>query len=140
MRGLVNVDEVIASLPKSRQKAIAVRGAELLEKVEQRMTLAELRKGRKISQAKMAEVLGIGQMQISRLEQRKDPRLSTMQRTVAAMGGHLTMIATFPDQEPIILVTSQTPEKKLSALRKTRVGAAKVSGRGRSRTRAMVSG
>jgi len=51
----------------------------------------------------MAEALGIGQMQISRLEKRRDPRLSTLQRTVAAMGGHLTMIATFPDQEPVIL-------------------------------------
>ena len=64
-----------------------------------------MRKGRKISQAKMAEALGIGQMQILRLERRKDPRLSTMQRTVAAMGGHLTLIATFPDQEPVVLVT-----------------------------------
>lgn len=137
MRGLVNVDEVIASLPKSRQKAIAARGAELLEKIEQRMTLGELRKGRKISQAKMAEALGIGQMQISRLEQRKDPRLSTMQRTVAAMGGHLTMIATFPDQEPIILVTSQTPEKKLSAGRKPARAATteSVRDRGTSRTK-----
>jgi transcriptional regulator with XRE-family HTH domain len=140
MRGLVDVDEVIASLPKSRQKAIAVRGAELLEKVERRMTLGELRKGRKISQAKMAEALGIGQMQISRLEQRKDPRLSTMQRTVAAMGGHLTMIATFPDQEPIILVTPQTPEKKSLAMRKPGRATGTESGRGRGRTRTKVSG
>jgi hypothetical protein len=35
----------------------------------------------------MAEAFGIGHMQISRLEQRKDPRLSAMQRRVAAMGG-----------------------------------------------------
>jgi transcriptional regulator with XRE-family HTH domain len=75
------------------------------------MTLAELRKGRKISQATVAEALGIGQMQISRLEKRKDPRLSTMARTVAAMGGHLTMIATFPDQEPVVLVASKFAEK-----------------------------
>jgi len=34
-----------------------------------------------------------------------------MQRTVAAMGGHLTMIATFPDQEPVVLVASQVAEK-----------------------------
>ena len=67
------------------------------------MTLAALRKERKISQATVAEALGIGQMQISRLEKRKDPRLATMARTIAAMGGHLTMIATFPDQEPVIL-------------------------------------
>src|ERR1022692_2136967 len=107
MRGIIAVDEVIASLPKERQKKIRARGDELLAKVQRRLTLSEIRKGRKISQAKVAEALGIGQMQISRREKRKDPRLSTMQRTIAAMGGHLTMIATFPDQEPVVLVASE---------------------------------
>jgi transcriptional regulator with XRE-family HTH domain len=107
----IPVEEVIAAMPRKRQEAIAKRGAELLAKVRRRMTLAELRKGRKISQATVAEALGIGQMQISRLEKRKDPRLSTMARTVEAMGGHLTLIATFPDQEPVVLVSSQLDEK-----------------------------
>jgi DNA-damage-inducible protein J len=107
----IPLEEVIAAMPKKRQEAIAKRGAELVAKVKRRMTLAELRKGRKISQATVAEALGIGQMQISRLEKRKDPRLSTMARTVAAMGGHLTMIATFSDQEPVILVASQPTGK-----------------------------
>ena len=107
MKGLVSADEVMAALPKERRKAIEARGAELMAKVEKRMTLAELRKGRKISQAAVAEALGVGQMQISRLEQRKDPRLSTMQRTVAALGGRLTMVVTFPDQEPVVLVTRE---------------------------------
>ena len=111
----IPVEEVIAAMPKKRQEAIAARGAELVAKVERRMTLAALRKERKISQATVAEALGIGQMQISRLEKRKDPRLSTMARTVAAMGGHLTMIATFPGQEPVILVASQVAEKKARA-------------------------
>jgi hypothetical protein len=106
----IPVEEVIAALPKEEQEAIAKRGAELVAKVRRRMTLAELRKGRKISQATVADALGIGQMQISRLEKRKDPRLSTMQRTVEAMGGQLTMIATFPDQEPVIL-TAPLKEK-----------------------------
>ena len=61
MRRLISVEEVIASLPKDWQAAIEARGAELLAKVDKRMTLAELRKGRKLSQAKMAEALGIGQ-------------------------------------------------------------------------------
>jgi DNA-binding XRE family transcriptional regulator len=108
----IPVEEVIAAMPRKRQEAIAKRGAELVAKVERRMTLAELRKGRKISQATVAEALGIGQMQISRLEKRKDPRLSTMARTVAAMGGHLTFIATFPDQEPVVLVASHLGEKE----------------------------
>jgi hypothetical protein len=32
-------------------------------------------------------------------------------RTVAAIGGQLTMIATFPDQEPVVLVASQFAKK-----------------------------
>jgi DNA-binding XRE family transcriptional regulator len=112
---MIAVEDVIAALPKERQKVIEARGRQLLARVARRMTLAEVRKGRKISQAKMAEALGIGQMQISRLERRKDPRLSTMQRTVAAMGGHLTLIATFPDQEPVVLSTAPIAEKSKAA-------------------------
>jgi len=112
MRGMVAVDDVIAALPQERRKAIEARGNELLAKAARRMTLGEVRKGRRISQAKIAEALGIGQMQISRLERRKDPRLSTMQRTVAAMGGHLTLLATFPDQEPVVLVTETARERR----------------------------
>ena len=125
MRGIVSVDDVIAALPRKRQNAIRARGNELLARVTRRMTLAEMRKGRKISQAKMAEALGIGQMQISRLERRKDPRLSTMQRTVAAMGGQLTLIATFPDQEPVVLVTGPIAAKaKTTGTKKERKDAA----------------
>jgi predicted transcriptional regulator len=113
MRRMIAVEDVIAALPKERQRAVEARGNELLARVARRMTLAEVRKGRKISQAKMAEALGIGQMQISRLERRKDPRLSTMRRTVAAMGGQLTLIATFPDQEPVVIVAGAEKERKV---------------------------
>ena len=106
----IPLEEVIAAMPLDEQKAVAKRGAELVAKVSRRMTLAALRKERKFSQATVAEALGIGQMQISRLEKRKDPRLSTMTRTIAAMGGHLTMIATFPDQEPVVLIPLQLAE------------------------------
>jgi DNA-binding XRE family transcriptional regulator len=108
----VPLEEIIAAMPAKRQEAIAKRGAELLARVKRRMTLAELRKERKISQATLAKALGIGQMQISRLEKRKDPRLSTMARTIAAMGGQLTLIVTFPDQEPMVIASSQLLEKQ----------------------------
>jgi hypothetical protein len=49
MRGMSAVDDVITSLPEMRQKKIAARGNELLEKVQRRMTLSEIRRGRKIS-------------------------------------------------------------------------------------------
>ena len=127
----VPLEDVMAALPPKRRKAIEAKGQELLERISRRVTLAEMRKSQKISQVKLAEALGVKQMQISRLEQRKDPRLSTMQRTVAAMGGHLTMIATFPDQEPVILVTSQPTETK---------SAAKWRGSATSRTAACAQG
>jgi len=117
MKGLVSLDDVMAALPEKRRKAIEARGAELLAKIDRRMTLAELRKGRKVSQAAVAEALGIGQMQISRLEQRKDPRLSTVQRTVAALGGKLMIVVTFPDQEPVVLVTSASEGRRKQTLR-----------------------
>jgi DNA-binding XRE family transcriptional regulator len=103
-KGLVSFEDVMAALPEDERKLIEARGAKLIAKIERRMTLAEMRKGQKISQAALAETLGIGQMQISRLEKRKDPRLSTIQRTVAAMGGTLTVVVTLPGQEPMVLV------------------------------------
>jgi DNA-binding XRE family transcriptional regulator len=102
-KGLVSLDDVLAAMPEKRRKAIEARGAELVAKIRRRMTLAEMRKGQKITQAALAETLGIGQMQISRLEKRKDPRFSTIQRTVAAMGGTLTLVVTLPNQEPMVL-------------------------------------
>jgi len=114
MREMIPVENVIAALPKARQRVIEKRGKVLLDRVARRMTLAEVRKERKVTQTKIAKELGIGQMQISRLERRKDPRLSTMERTVAAMGGQLILMATFPDQEPVILA-SASPAKESRA-------------------------
>jgi predicted transcriptional regulator len=106
-------EDVMSGLPAKRRKAIEAKGRELLEKIDRRATLAEMRKSRKISQAKLADVLGVKQMQVSRLERRKDPRLSTMERTVAAMGGRLMLIATFPDQEPVMILTGAEKRRKV---------------------------
>ena len=118
----ISAEDLIATLPKEEQEAIEKRSNELLAKVKRRMTLAEIRKGRKVSQAAVAEALGIGQMQISRLEKRKDPRLSTIERTIAAMGGELTVIATFPGQEPMVLASSQSGTVADPKARKQRAG------------------
>ena len=112
MKGMIAVDDVMAALPEKRRKAIEARGNELLARVARRMTLKEIRKERKVTQAAMAEALGIGQMQISRLEQRSDPRLSTIERTVAALGGKLTLVATFPGQKPVVIVTDGEKKRK----------------------------
>ena len=51
----------------------------------------------------MARQLGITQDSVSRLEQRGDFLLSTLRKTIQAMGGNLSLIAEFPDRDPVIL-------------------------------------
>ncbi len=108
----IPLNDVMAALPSKRRRAIEARGQELLQKIDRRVTLAQMRKSQKVSQAKLAEALGVKQMQVSRLEKRKDPRLSTLRRSIEALGGQLTMIATFPNQEPMVLVAEsrKSPE------------------------------
>ena len=67
------------------------------------MTLRELRKARKLTQARVAKKLGITQDSVSRLEKRSDLLLSTLRKTVKAMGGNLFLVAEFPDRPPVVL-------------------------------------
>ncbi len=94
------LEDVIDALPANRRKKIEKRVAEL---VAEEMTMRELRKARKITQAQLAKKLGIKQEQVSRSEKRADIHLSTLKRSVEAMGGTLTLIAQFPDGAPVKL-------------------------------------
>jgi transcriptional regulator with XRE-family HTH domain len=67
------------------------------------MPLRELRRARKITQVRMARKLGIGQDGVSKLEKRADLMISTLRKTVEAMGGSLSLVAEFPDREPVVL-------------------------------------
>ena len=96
----VNVDDVIAKLAPERRRRIEERAAEL---IAEEMTLRELRKARQLTQARVAAELGISQDGVSRLEQRSDLLLSTLRKTVEAMGGSLSLVAKFPDRPPVEL-------------------------------------
>jgi transcriptional regulator with XRE-family HTH domain len=71
--------------------------------IAEEMTLRELRRARKLTQVRMAKALGITQDGVSRLEKRSDFLLSTLRKTVQAMGGSLSLVAEFPDGRPIML-------------------------------------
>ena len=85
--------EVLDRLPTARREAIDRRtqGLVLKEKV-----LREMRKDQGLSQKDVAEVMGIGQDSVSRLERRGDCLVSTMRDYVEAVGGHLRLVADFP--------------------------------------------
>jgi transcriptional regulator with XRE-family HTH domain len=71
--------------------------------IAEEMTLRELRCARKLTQVRMARKLGIGQDGVSKLEKRADLMISTLRKTVEAMGGSLSLVAEFPDREPVVL-------------------------------------
>jgi DNA-binding XRE family transcriptional regulator len=96
----IPVEEVLRKLPRRERKAIETRQKELLAEY---MTLQDLRKARELTQQRMAELLGIKQANVSRIEKRSDLLLSTLGSYVAAMGGRLRLIAEFPDRPPVVL-------------------------------------
>ena len=96
----LDVNDVIAGLDPDTRRKVEERAAEL---IAEEMTLRELRKARQLTQARVAAELGISQDGVSRLEQRSDLLLSTLRKTVEAMGGSLSLIARFPDRPPVEL-------------------------------------
>jgi transcriptional regulator with XRE-family HTH domain len=96
----VNVDDKIRKLSRVQRKKVEARAAEL---IAEEMTLRELRKARKLTQVRIAKALGVTQDSVSRLEKRSDLLLSTLRKTVQAMGGNLSLVAEFPDRAPVVL-------------------------------------
>ena len=96
----VNVDDKIKKLSPAQHKKVEARAAELMA---EEMTLRELRHARKLTQVRVAKKLGITQDSVSRLEKRSDLLLSTLRKTVEAMGGNLSLVAKFPDRAPVVL-------------------------------------
>ena len=95
-----NVDDIIRKLKPAQRKKVEARAAQL---VAEEMTLRELRHARKLTQVRIAKTLGITQDSVSRLEKRSDLLLSTLRKTVKAMGGNLSLVAEFPDRAPVLL-------------------------------------
>ena len=97
---MTNLERIRKGLSPARRKKIEARAAQL---VSEEMTLQELRQARKLTQARMAKALGITQDGVSRLEKRSDLLLSTLRKSVQAMVGTLSLVAEFPDRDPVVL-------------------------------------
>jgi hypothetical protein len=90
----------MAALTPARRKRVQARTAEL---IAEEMSLRDLRQAMALTQERIADELGIGQDQISKLERRSDLLISTLRSYVEAMGGKLHFVAEFPDRPPVSL-------------------------------------
>src|SRR5437879_2639641 len=102
-----NVDDLTRKMRPDQRKKVQSRAAQL---IAEEMTLRELRHARKLTQVRMAKTLGITQDSVSRLERRSDLLLSTLRKTVEAMGGNLSLVAEFPDRAPVVLSGIAEPD------------------------------
>ena len=96
----VLLKDMVAALPAERQAGIQAKARELIDR---EMTLRELRVAMGQTQAAMAARLGVKQENVSRLEQRADVMLSTLNGYLAAMGGRLKLVAEFEGRAPVTL-------------------------------------
>jgi transcriptional regulator with XRE-family HTH domain len=109
---MTNLERIMKELSPARRKKVEARAAQL---IAEEMTLQELRRARKLTQVRMAKKLGVSQDGISKLEKRSDLLLSTLRKTVEAMGGSLSLVAEFPDRDPVVLsgIARDEPNRKL---------------------------
>jgi transcriptional regulator with XRE-family HTH domain len=121
----VNVRDKIAKLSVEQRKKVEDRAAKI---IAEEMSLRELRRARKLTQARVAKTLGISQDGVSRLEKRSDLLLSTLRKTVRAMGGDVRIVAEFPDREPVVLseLSNEDPKRKSSQRRRGSCSAARL--------------
>lgn len=92
--------DFLAWFSKDDQTAIEARAQTL---IAEELTLRDLRKALAMTQVQLSPTLGVGQEQISRIEQRADLLLSTLASYVDAMGGKLRLLVEVPDRPPIAL-------------------------------------
>ena len=89
----INANELIDRLDPADRLEVEQQAAQL---IAEEMTLQELRKARRKTQEQVASRLGITQEGVSRIEKRSDLLLSTLRRTVEAMGGVFRWSRSFP--------------------------------------------
>ncbi|EFM2062993.1 helix-turn-helix transcriptional regulator [Escherichia coli] len=95
---MATLKELMAKQSPESQERIAAK----VEEMRQTIALHQLREELNISQTEMAAAMGIKQPTLAKMEQAdNDPRLSTLKRYVAALGGELSIDVKLPNGKRI---------------------------------------
>jgi hypothetical protein len=92
------LEQKMKEISRERRRKVEARAVELIAR---EMSLQELRQALNKTQKTVARTLRMGQDGISRLEKRSDILLSTLRNYVEAVGGSLSLVAHFPDRDPV---------------------------------------
>lgn len=90
---MATLDELLSK----RSPESLARIEERVDELRRSIVLSQLREELNISQTELASLMGVKQPTLAKIEQPgNDPRLSTLKRYVAALGGELTIDITLP--------------------------------------------
>lgn len=83
--------------PEAQAQAEARTNEMLVE-----LALQDLRKSLDLTQEQVAEAMQMNQAAVSKMEHQSDIYVSTLRKFVLALGGHVKIVASFPDREVVI--------------------------------------
>lgn len=94
-------------MPKSFRRLTEAMPAERRARIEgatevlvaEHALLRTLRRSRAVTQAELADLMGVRQASVSKLENQNDMRLGTLRKYVEALGGELEIRVRFPDED-----------------------------------------
>jgi transcriptional regulator with XRE-family HTH domain len=90
-----NFRELLEAMPPDRRRRIENR----FQKSLAAMPLDQLRKAQQMTQLQLAEILGVNQGEVSKIEHRSDICVSALAEYIEAIGGRLEIRAVFRDRE-----------------------------------------
>src|SRR5580658_7306622 len=96
----VSLEEMLARESEETRQWVKQRTEEL---IAEELNLREIRRLRKLTQARLSKKLKIGQEGVSRIEKRTDLYISTLRSYVEGVGGKLKLIVDLPDRSPVVL-------------------------------------
>jgi DNA-binding XRE family transcriptional regulator len=113
-------EQVLAEESKETQLWVKQRAAEL---IAEELNLRDLRRLRRLTQARLSKKLKIGQEGVSRIEKRTDLYLSTLRTYVEGVGGKLSLIVEFPDRAPVVLAGFGEDKSEIKTKKRARTSA-----------------
>jgi hypothetical protein len=96
----VSLEEMLARESEEFRQSVEQLTAEL---IAEELNLREVRRLRKLTQARLSKKLKIGQEGVSRIEKRSDLYISTLRSYVEGVGGKLKLVVELPDRAPVLL-------------------------------------
>ncbi|MFD0706705.1 helix-turn-helix domain-containing protein [Photorhabdus akhurstii] len=97
---MITLDELLEKRsPESRRRI-----AKKVDEMKREIGLYQIREAFDVSQTELATALGVKQPTIAKIEQPgNNPKLSTLKRYVAALGGELSLDVQLPDGKRIVV-------------------------------------